>query len=890
MVPPKSKSRIIHSRCSTEELQFTANGYLTTGRPTDAVRQYTKILQKTSPGYIPAFLNRSLGYIALGYPELAVADAYRAAQLLHEVQSGKYRFGAREKRTVALKNFMAAEKLHRSSYAPWVSAPGCYVGEGWLELPLAAVSLANSINYTNPKTYATRLEACAIYRLCGALWRCGGGARSDAIGLIEDALRSNERKIQRFLLREVKDIKRLADFLFADLAEDTEKMSNDENRIKHQLLMKSKYTSIEISDYPWAAYEKFPAKSRRALVNHLQETTPMITASELSQPQLVAQNNTAGTDWGLVASRAINSSDTVLLEDSTLQVTTSSPSDEALIYCEGCAVLMVLPEGCYVDRPDQGLRKEDKHNAQLLDLCAPTEKNTSNGGSDDDGLLPDVPIRNTTDAFWYNPLRSRVYSENPPTPPPHEKVKPAPHYYFCTTCRTGPFCSTTCFLQNAEHHAILCATGVEDDIRVSYNSLAAKNSIQDISKSNIEQFVHPKAQMLYDLILVRVLATAAHGNIHPLDLNEMRWSFQDLFQSKGTVRDSSPELQYVTPPNSNPTQQSAVSTKALPWSFTTHVVRPIDYLLEMGLDPIIDLEKWDAWVVNTLFAKIMHSTRISKGARHVKSYDCDGQLLPGLARNLLSSKRFEDIVDRGQDIWVGTLHPIFSMIPVADPEKGEKPNIRFQESGVIKCLPVLPLNQGVIGEATFTTATVANDNGRQSSPELPLIRDTEQVDIIKAESMDSDLSSELPLPSLRDTSEQDRLSKFEGPDFSMLRSIHDSDFDSNCPPTDPLTSPKPPPTTPPPPTICIEAGERILRGEDSESMLLIEEHRYKDEMKMVDEWLGDMSDELEEGLILESVEKDGEDVDCKGEGEGETKREIKEEWDDNEDRAMDLGE
>lgn len=40
---------------------------------------YTRVLYKTSPGYICAFLNRSFAYISLGYPELAVVDAYRAA-------------------------------------------------------------------------------------------------------------------------------------------------------------------------------------------------------------------------------------------------------------------------------------------------------------------------------------------------------------------------------------------------------------------------------------------------------------------------------------------------------------------------------------------------------------------------------------------------------------------------------------------------------------------------------------------------------------------------------------------------------------------------------------------------------------------------------------------
>lgn len=77
----------------------------------------------------------------------------------------------------------------------------------------------------------------------------------------------------------------------------------------------------------------------------------------------------------------------------------------------------------------------------------------------------------------------------------------------------------------------------------------------------------------------------------------------------------------------------------------------------MGLKPIENLERCDGWIINTLLAKIIASTRITRGARHVKVYDASGRLVSGLEADLRRAADNED-----NDVCIGSIHPIFSHI------------------------------------------------------------------------------------------------------------------------------------------------------------------------------------------------------------------------------------
>jgi len=64
-----------------------ATDHLIAGRPSRAHEISTNVLANSSPGHPCAFLDRSLCYLLLDYPSLAVTDAYRA---LLAANSGKY--------------------------------------------------------------------------------------------------------------------------------------------------------------------------------------------------------------------------------------------------------------------------------------------------------------------------------------------------------------------------------------------------------------------------------------------------------------------------------------------------------------------------------------------------------------------------------------------------------------------------------------------------------------------------------------------------------------------------------------------------------------------------------------------------------------------------------
>jgi hypothetical protein len=68
------------SKCTAEDVKTRpvfqhANYYLSNNKPKDALELYTKILGEISPGHPVAFLNRSLCYLLLDFPSLAVIDA-----------------------------------------------------------------------------------------------------------------------------------------------------------------------------------------------------------------------------------------------------------------------------------------------------------------------------------------------------------------------------------------------------------------------------------------------------------------------------------------------------------------------------------------------------------------------------------------------------------------------------------------------------------------------------------------------------------------------------------------------------------------------------------------------------------------------------------------------
>lgn len=133
----------------------------------------------------------------------------------------------------------------------------------------------------------------------------------------------------------------------------------------------------------------------------------------------------------------------------------------------------------------------------------------------------------------------------------------------CLSCNEVCFCSKTCHERAQEtYHPAVC--GFQD------HDIVAKDPSPDSA-----------ADKLYLLLVARTIAMAQTQDKHPLDLNDTKFLWGDF------------------------TSSSAPATRTLPFDFQTNIAQPIHILEHMGLDPYtpLMLERYDIWVLNTMFAK-----------------------------------------------------------------------------------------------------------------------------------------------------------------------------------------------------------------------------------------------------------------------------------------------
>ena len=207
-----SQSRISPSMRQTQTIHTAArricraNELLARGQPIDALNSYTETLNNSEAGrgHPVAFINRSLCYLILRYPELAAADAYRAIigveWALEDGQSC-----TQHQQLIVFSQVARDEQLRRPPFEQkWTKKPTCYVGEGKIKdlaQPLASIMVGergweyhNVIKHRGGKEFIVKKRKGnvfedvllkAYYRLILALMMCGGGALQTAIGYID---------------------------------------------------------------------------------------------------------------------------------------------------------------------------------------------------------------------------------------------------------------------------------------------------------------------------------------------------------------------------------------------------------------------------------------------------------------------------------------------------------------------------------------------------------------------------------------------------------------------------------------------------------------------------------------------------------------------------------
>ena len=133
----------------------------------------------------------------------------------------------------------------------------------------------------------------------------------------------------------------------------------------------------------------------------------------------------------------------------------------------------------------------------------------------------------------------------------------------CTSCTDIYFCSDACHDRAQEmYHPAICGN---DD----YHVVAKDPSPATATDA------------LYLLLVARTIAMAETQDMHPLDLPQVKYLWGDFSPS------------------------SSVIERKLPFNFHTNIAHPIHILTKMGIDPFATatLERYDTWVLNTLFAK-----------------------------------------------------------------------------------------------------------------------------------------------------------------------------------------------------------------------------------------------------------------------------------------------
>ena len=140
--------------------------------------------------------------------------------------------------------------------------------------------------------------------------------------------------------------------------------------------------------------------------------------------------------------------------------------------------------------------------------------------------------------------------------------------YKCGDCDDTVFCSQNCM----------------EDAVTTYHPAVCGKDVETIGKDTEPS---EAAESLYLLLLARVMALAETQGLHPLHLKETKFIWGDFIHPDSTYNPASP----------------LTTTRHLPFSFKYNILGPLHLLEMMGIDIFAEVERYDFWVFNTLYAK-----------------------------------------------------------------------------------------------------------------------------------------------------------------------------------------------------------------------------------------------------------------------------------------------
>lgn len=390
----------------------------------------------------------------------------------------------------------------------------------------------------------------------------------------------------------------------------------------------------------------------------------------------------------LRAKQDIKSGDLILSEQVVFKVTTSDPEqveDERLggtldhYYCNSCASLLVVPLQCPNEYQRNGTPVASEISPGIptlspLSLSFQDPSNTIQGSSST-GISTTVHLRQSLG----NPA---VPSMSAPQPSRRD-------FMFCSSDHLVPTCSAYCRGLSKDIDIGLCDTDIEQSLRRSYLNAPESRSVEDT-----------KIQCLRDLLFLRAVTMAINVRGNPLQIAEIIFATCGP-NMRGSILDESGEM-------------------VEPWSFVSHVVRPVHYLHRLfentKTNQFLKLRQVDGWIVNTLLAKINRAMRVSDGPRYAKSFGADGMLADEFgpwdqrwddlttnhhSNNATNGKEKEkqkknDDDNKEKSTWIASLNPLLNMIRIADPAKGEIPNVVIVQTDRVNVFAVQTEDGGVV--------------------------------------------------------------------------------------------------------------------------------------------------------------------------------------------------
>lgn len=153
----------------------------------------------------------------------------------------------------------------------------------------------------------------------------------------------------------------------------------------------------------------------------------------------------------------------------------------------------------------------------------------------------------------------------------------------CPECYDTVFCDQYCFERAQQlYHPAVCDKDVD--------SIAKDPEAKEADEA------------LHLLLLARILAMAAHQDIHPLEVTQVKYLWGDFVDTKSNEINPSPNA--GPPPD-----------WTLPFSFKYNIETPLHILEKMDIDIYETLARYDIWVFNTLYSKLRGTASARKNPR-----------------------------------------------------------------------------------------------------------------------------------------------------------------------------------------------------------------------------------------------------------------------------------